>query len=114
MINQATGIAVTTFNSQSIAVEITPNIPISEQRSSDVELIDTGTSLSERVGDLTDLIHKTATGLIESIGSLAEAARPQKVSAEFSMSFSAEAGFWYVAKGSATGALKVVLEWQLP
>jgi hypothetical protein len=114
MINQTTGIAVTTFNLQSIAVEITPNMPISEQSESDVELIDTGTTLSERVGDLTALIHKTATGLVDSIGSLPDAARPKKVAAEFSMSFSAEAGFWYVAKGSATGAIKVVLEWQFP
>lgn len=113
MVPQTGSIAIATISSQEVAVEITPNVALVAQNSSDVEMIDAGRSVSERMRDLTQLIHNAATGLVESIGSLSRTARPKTVDAEFSIAFSAETGFWYIAKGSATGAIKVTLHWEL-
>jgi len=113
--NQDTSsVAVTVVDSGVIAVEITPNVAVTEQRDSDLEMIGTGPDLSERVGDLTAVVKKTASALAESFVSLEQAMRPEKVEAEFSIGFSAEAGFWYIAKGVATGTMKVKLEWHPP
>jgi hypothetical protein len=101
-------------NSEVLAIEITPNVAVIEQRASDLEMVGAGPNLSDRVGDLTAVINKTAVALVESISSLEQLMRPDKVEAEFSIGFSAEAGFWYIAKGVASGAMKVKLEWTLP
>ncbi|HEX6095389.1 MAG TPA: CU044_2847 family protein [Thermoanaerobaculia bacterium] len=113
MLPHGTSVAIATIKSQEIAIEITPNVDLLTPGSSDVEMVGARRSLPDRMRDLTDLIHNTATGLVDSIGALPAAARPQAIDAEFSIAFSAEAGFWYIAKGSATGAIKVTLKWEL-
>lgn len=111
MPEQNNQIAITTIASGPIAIETTPDLAVADTNS---EFVKVGAKdrLLESIGDLSALIKKTATGLVESINSIEQAVRPKKIEAEFSIGFSAEAGFWYVAKGSATGAIKIKLEWQ--
>jgi hypothetical protein len=111
MSEQLNNIAITTVASTPIAIETTPGLAAFAKGSSDFELIG-AKPLPEHVGELTALIKNTATALVESINSIEQAVRPKKIEAEFSVGFSIEAGFWYVAKGSATGAIKVKLEWE--
>ncbi len=109
---QTTSVAIATVCSNEIAIENTA-VTVVAQADGDTELIDSGVDLSDRLGDLTALIRKVASGLVHSIESLPPEAKPKKVEAEFSISFSAEAGFWFIAKGSAGGGIKVTLEWQV-
>lgn len=112
MPEQQNQIAITTIASTSIAIETTPGLAAFEKSGSDFEMIGAKQPLPERIGELTALIKNTAAALVESINSLEQAMRPKTVEAEFSVGFSIEAGFWYVAKGSATGAIKVKLQWE--
>lgn len=114
MSDSSNQVAITVIGSTPIAIEITPHSTVIDERSSGVELVDSGMGLSDRLGDLTTLITRTAAVLSDSIGSMADSVRPTKVEGEFSIAFSAEAGFWYIAKGSASGAIKVKLEWPVP
>ncbi len=112
MPEQASRIAITTIASTPVAIETTPGLVVLDTGSSEFEMIGAKESLSEHIGDLTALIKKTAAGLVESINGIELAVRPKKIEAEFSCGFSIEAGIWYISKGSATGAIKVKLEWQ--
>lgn len=112
MSEQINRITITTIASTPIAIETTPGLAAFDENSSEFEMVGAKERLSESIGDLNALIKRTTTGLVESINSIEQAVRPKKVEAEFSIGFSAEAGFWYVAKGSATGAIKIKLEWQ--
>jgi hypothetical protein len=71
-----------------------------------------GDALAERIGDLTTLINKTALAIVSGVGSIAEAGRPKKIDAEFSVAFSGEAGIWYITKASASTSIKVTLHWE--
>lgn len=112
MSEQISQIAIATIASTPIAIETTPGLVGFDTGSSEFEMIGAKEALSEQMGDLTALIKKTAVGLVESISAIEVAVRPKKVEAEFSIGFSLEAGFWYISKGSANGAIKVKLEWQ--
>lgn len=106
-------VVVTMVGSVPLAIEVDTHAII-EENFSGVEMVDSGPGLTDRLGDLTALITRTAAVLTETIGSMADSVRPTKVEGEFSIAFSAEAGFWYIAKGSASGAIKVKLEWPVP
>jgi hypothetical protein len=111
MSDQVGRIAKATIASAPIAIEVTPGLAALDAGSSEFEMIGARESLSEHLSDLSALIKTTASGLVESINSIEQAVRPKSVEAEFSVGFSAEGNFWFVAKGSATGAIRVKLEW---
>ena len=112
MPDQTTTLSITTIAATPIAVETTRGLPLDPEQAADFEMIGARERLSASIGDLQALVKETATALVDSINSLEQALRPKSVEAEFSISLSAEAGLWYLAKGATTGSIKVTLAWQ--